>query len=130
MSFALPIVFYDCYNNPMKPCKVCKLIGLLLGKKFIMPLLGHHYPLCYYAQVKRDLKGLNLQVVGGLVTRGWTTNDVDVIGDRADAPTLNSRLHQDGIPEPVHYCGRIGEKHSHLKCAYFGIKMALTGKGY
>ena len=95
----------------------------------MMPLLGHHYPLCRLAEVRKDMAGLHLRIVGGLARRGWTTNDVDVVGDRIDIPTLSSRLRADNIPEPIHYCGD-GIHHSHLKCAYYGVKMALTGKGY
>src|SRR4051812_47825341 len=113
----------------MTDCRVCKAISMMLGKKFMMPLLGHHYALCRIADVRKDMRGLDLQLVGGLPRRGWTTNDVDVVGNRADAPTLEARLRHDHIAEPVHYCGD-GVRHSHLKCAYFGVKMALTGKGY
>src|SRR5690348_9203195 len=111
----------------MTECKICKIISLALGKKFMMPLLGHHYPMCRLADIKKDFHDLDLHVVGGLANRGYTTNDIDVIGDRADIPALVSRLEKDGIQEPIHYCGSEHGKHSHLRCAYFGIKMALTG---
>ncbi len=101
-----------------------------MGKKLLLPLIGRHYAVCRYADVKKNMHGLDLQVVGGLVNRGSTTNDVDVIGSRADIPILAHRLQSDGIEEPIHYCGGKDEKHSHLKCAYYGIKMVLTGKGY
>ena len=114
----------------MQGCKTCKVISHLLGKKYMMPLLGHHYALCHFADVKKDLRGLDLDVVGGLAERGWTTNDVDVIGNRRDIPTLSSRLRTDGIREPVHYCGSKEGRHSHLLCAFHGVKMALTGRGY
>ncbi len=113
----------------MTECRTCKLISLLLGKKLILPLLGKHYPMCRLGEVQKDMKGLNLRIVGGLVNRGWTTNDVDVIGERSDVPKLASRLAADHILEPVHFCGD-GIHHSHLQCAYYGIKMTLTGKGY
>lgn len=113
----------------MTECRTCKTISLLLGKKLILPLIGKHYPLCRLGDVQKDLRGLGLQVVGGLVNRGWTTNDVDVVGNRADVPELASRLAHDHIAEPVHFCGD-GVRHSHLKCAYYGVKMVLTGKGY
>ena len=38
-------------------------------------------------------------------------------------------LKKQGIKNPIHYCGN-KEKHSHLKCAYYGVKLALTKKGY
>jgi len=114
----------------MTDCRICRVISLGLGKKFIMPLLGHHYPLCRLSDVKKNFRGLDLRVVGGLVNRGWTKNDIDVIGNRADIPALSSRLERDGIREPIHYCGGTHEKLSHLRCAFYGIKMALTGKGY
>ncbi len=111
-------------------CKTCRFISHALGKKFMMPLLAHHYPLCRFGDVKKELRGLDLRIVGGLATRGWTKNDVDVVGERADIPTFESRLRKDGIPEPIHFCGSDDEPHSHLRCALYGIKMALTGKGY
>ena len=116
-------------NEGVKECRTCKTISKFFGKKYMMPLLGHHYPLCRLADVQKDMKGLDLELVGGLPKRGWTTNDVDVVGNRSDAPELEQRLRADNIQEPLHWCGD-GIHHSHVRCAYFGIKMALTGKGY
>jgi len=110
-------------------CDTCKLISLLLGKKIFMPLLGHRYPRLTLAEVEPHLAGLDLVVGGGLRSRGWTYNDVDVNGDKADAKILDERLKRSGIVHPVHYRGSLTE-HSHLYCAFNGIKLALTGKGY
>jgi hypothetical protein len=117
-------------DKPMKECKQCKMLATLLGKRFVMPLLGHHYPLCRIRDVNKAVTGLHLQVVGGLTARGWTTNDIDVIGDRGDIGLLAQRLKAQGIVEPIHFCGSDKEPHSHLRCAFYGIKLALTGKGY
>ena len=110
-------------------CNICKKISILCGKRLFMPLLGHRYPLLALATVEPHTEGLDLSIGGGLRTRGWTYNDVDVNGSRTDAAQLDKRLKKNGIPHPIHYCGpRIG--HSHLRCALYGIKLALTGKGY
>ncbi len=113
----------------MTECVACKTISRLLGKSYMMPLLGHHYPVCRLADVQQEVQGLKIQIVGGLIQRGWTTNDIDVVGERKDIPKFSERLRTDGISQPVHYCGD-GIHHSHLKCAYHGVKMALAGKGY
>ena len=94
-----------------------------------MPLLGHEYQKLSFEKVKRHLKGLDIEVVGGLKGRGWTTHDIDVVGKREDIPIFAERLKADAIPHPVHYC-RKQPYHSHLHCAWNGIKLAFTGKGY
>lgn len=94
-----------------------------------MPLFGHRYSKLQLADIKRHLIGLDLEVVGGLRRRGWTINDIDVIGDKKDILTLVERLKKNGIQNPVHYCGK-PFRHSHIFCAYYGIKLVLTGKGY
>lgn len=110
-------------------CETCRVISLLLGKKIFMPLLGHRYPILKYATVAPLVENLNLVIGGGLHARGWTKNDIDVNGQKEDVPEFASRLQQKGIPNPVHYCGPL-QGHSHLYCAYNGIKLAFTGKGY
>jgi len=32
----------------------------------MMPLLGHHYPLCRLADIQKDARGLKIHIVGGL----------------------------------------------------------------
>ena len=94
-----------------------------------MPLLGHNYPKIYLKDVQKSLKGLNLEVVGGLKNRGWTSNDIDVIGEKKDILILAERLKKNKIHNPVHDCGS-KDNHSHIRCVYYGIKLALTKKGY
>ncbi len=113
----------------MTNCKICKVISHALGKKFIMPLLGRTYPKINLIDVEPLLVNLDLEIVGGLEEHGYTINDVDVVGKWSDAVLLSSRLQKAGIINPVHYCGdRL--KHSHLVCTYYGVKLALTGRGY
>lgn len=80
-------------------------------------------------QIEPHLAGLELRIVGGLSERGWTENDIDVLGERTHAATLSARLRLCGILNPVHWCGTY-EAHSCVSCAYFGVKLVLTGKGY
>ena len=113
----------------MKICKVCQFISVALGKKFMMQLLGHRYPKIFLTDIEKFFDDLDIVVVGGLKNRGWTTNDIDVAGAREDAVLLAQKLQKNGISNPIHYCGEI-ENHSHILCAYYGIKLALTGRGY
>ena len=95
----------------------------------MMPLLGHTYAKITLEEIEPHLAGLDLDVVGGLKKRGWTLNDVDVVGTKSDIQILSIRLESAAIRNPIHYCGaRLN--HSHIQCAYYGTKLALTGKGY
>ncbi|MBI2108687.1 MAG: hypothetical protein HYT93_00700 [Parcubacteria group bacterium] len=110
-------------------CSVCKIIPKVLGKKFFFHLFGHEYPKLFSKDVAKHLIGLNLKLVGGLSTRGWTVHDVDVTGEKKDAAVLEERLRKDNIPHPIHLC-RQKPNHSHFLCALNGIKLVLTGRGY
>ncbi|MDO8514837.1 MAG: hypothetical protein Q7S50_04830 [bacterium] len=110
-------------------CKTCKVISRFSGKKFLMPLLGHRYSIITLEAVRVHVSDLDLEIGGGLETRGWTSNDIDVNGTRADVSVFAKRLKQNGIEHPVHYCGP-HTGHSHVLCALNGIKLALTGRGY
>lgn len=94
-----------------------------------MPLLGHHYPRLTLSKPQRCLTRLDLKIVGGLKKRGWTKNDIDVVGDKEDVRALAERLRRAGIKNPVHYCGQ-RRSHSHFQCIYYGLKLALVHKGY
>jgi len=113
----------------MENCGPCKVISIMLGKKFMMPFLGHRYSKLLLQDAEKHLGDLDLSIVGGLAKRGWTMNDVDVIGKRAHVALLSERLHASGISNPIHWCGS-RDKHSHIQCAYFGVKLAITGKGH
>lgn len=110
-------------------CRTCKIISALLGKNLFMGLFVHGRSRITFRQVEPCLSGLKLRIVGGLSERGWTDNDIDVIGDRTHVSTFSARLRAVGILNPIHWCGTY-EVHSCVSCAYFGIKLVLTGKGY
>lgn len=113
----------------MDTCKVCAVLPHLLGKKLFLPLLGHNYKKITREEVTPFLDGLDLKIVGGLEKRGYTKNDIDLIGEKKDVQILAERLLKVGVVNPLHYCGGEG-RHSHLECALNGIKLAFSGKGY
>ena len=101
----------------------------MLGKDIFVPLFGREYSKLNLADAQEHMDGLDIEIVGGLARRGWTTHDIDVVGSRRDVQLLAERLRKHNIPNPVHYFGnRI--KHSHLLGIWNGIKLVLTGKGY
>lgn len=110
-------------------CKVCGAIPKYLGKRFFEPLFGREYDRLQADTVSPLLDGLDLVLVGGLVTRGYTYHDIDVLGAHGDCACLHERLRTNGVRNPVHYCGSY-TKHSHIQCAWNGVKLVLTGKGY
>lgn len=72
------------------------------------------------------MRGLNLQIIGGLVRRGWTIHDIDVVGEPDDVRIFSERLRRAGINNPVHYGSKL-RKHSHLVCLLDGLKVILQG---
>ena len=110
-------------------CPVCKIIPKVLGKNFFFHVFGREYPKLLYKDAQKHFEGLDLKLVGGLTTRGWTVHDIDVTGDKKDAPELERRLRDNNIPHPIHLC-RGKPNHSHFLCALNGVKLVLTGKGY
>ena len=110
-------------------CSTCRILPRLLGKNFFLPLFGREYPKLFYTDIKECFEGLDVSVIGGLKTRGWTSHDIDITGDRESIPVLVERLRHRHIPNPIHFCER-KPNHSHLRCAWNGIKLTLTGKGY
>jgi len=93
-----------------------------------MPLLGHNYPNITLNQITPHLINLDLKIVGGLKRRGYTKNDIDIIGEKKDIKILAQRLAEVNIRNPLHHCGE-KHKHSHFKCTLNGIKLAFSGKG-
>jgi len=73
---------------------------------------------------------LNLEIIGGLKNRGWTVHDIDVIGDKRDVNTFAQRLKKAKINNPVHFCGGMNGKHSHISCLWNGFMLIIEGKGY
>lgn len=110
-------------------CRICAIIPVLLGKHFFLPLFGRGGTRLFQREVEPLLAGLHLALVGGLARRGWTIHDIDVVGEQEDVSVLAERALGAGITHPIHYCGR-PNRHSHLECVFFGIKLALTGRGY
>lgn len=76
-------------------------------------------------EVITHMRGLNLEIVGGLVNRGWTIHDIDVIGDPRDIPVFIERLEKARIKNPVHLCDKGIRKHSHFLCLMDGLKLIL-----
>lgn len=73
------------------------------------------------------MKGLDLELVGGLKTRGWTIHDIDVAGDIMDVPKFIERVEKEGIQNPVHFCDYGFKKHSHLLCIKDGLGVIFYG---
>jgi hypothetical protein len=94
-----------------------------------MPLFGREYAKITLNDIERYLGDADLTIVGGLIKRGWTVHDIDVIGKREDIPAFAERLRNAGFPNAIHFCGERNH-HSHVQCVFFGVKLALTGKGY
>lgn len=115
--------------NPEQSCKICSAIPKILGKKYLMPLLGHSYPRIERESLLPLLTTHNLVLVGGLATRGFTQNDIDVLGEHDDVVAFAEKIRELGIKNPVHHCGT-HTHHSHLSCAINGIKLAFTGRGF
>ena len=113
----------------MEECRVCKIISVMLGKHIFLPILCSHNKKIYFKNIIEFTKNIDIKIVGGLKIRGYTNHDIDVIGKKSDIQEFQKRISENGIKNPIHYCGE-ADRHSHLKCAYYGIKLALTGKGY
>ncbi len=73
------------------------------------------------------MSGLHLTIVGGLIERGYTEHDVDVIGNEKDVPALVQRLAERNIHNLVHYCGSDPVKHSHLRALINGFLVTFLG---
>ena len=100
-----------------------------MGKKMFMSLFGRIYRRITLKEVESLLDGLDLAIVGGLKSRGYTNNDIDIVGAKGDVSILAGRLAKKNIDNPLHYCGN-RSRHFHSTTIYYGIKMAITGKGY
>ena len=100
-------------------CRLCKLLSRTVGRTLFW-ILGVQWPKLEATQVYPHLEGLELDLVGGLKTRGWTTHDVDVVGSAAAAVELTERLRKAGIRNPVHHCSNAGG-HSHFACIRGGL---------
>lgn len=105
-------------------CRLCKLLSRTVGR-ILFWVLGVKWARLEADQVRPHFEGLDLDLVGGLKTRGWTTHDVDVVGSAEHAAVLAERLRKAGIRNPVHHCSNAGG-HSHFACIRGGLA-ALFG---
>lgn len=107
-------------------CRFCSLIS----KTFAHPIektFGRKWKKIYKHEVIIHMKGLRLQIIGGLVRRGWTIHDIDVVGNPDDVHIFVERLRKAGINNPVHYGSGL-RKHSHFICLFDGLKVILQGQ--
>lgn len=112
----------------MKRCYTCEIISEALGKR-----LFERYFFKYNKIEKKEIDALlydlNLRVVGGLLKKGWTVHDIDIVGSSEDVLKFVERLKKHQITNPVHFCGS-DKNHSHFKCLWNGLKILLGGKNY
>lgn len=110
----------------MQGCLFCKSLSRIFGHP-LMFLVGKRWERVERKDVVHHMNSLQLQLVGGLVTRGWTVHDIDVIGSEADVPLFVQRLERSGIHNPVHFCDDGFVKHSHLRCIREGLEVLFLG---
>jgi len=103
----------------------------MLGSKIfghgLTKLLGMKWKKITLEEVLPYLKGLSLQIVGGLENRGYTEHDIDVIGEEKDVPILVKRLSEKSINNLVHYCGPQASEHSHWRALKNGFLVTFLG---
>jgi len=112
----------------MKDCKICKFFSRAFGRP-LMFLLGRNWKKISREEILAQRGILNLEIVGGLKKRGWTSHDIDVIGNKKDVSAFAKRLRKAKINNPVHYCGN-AEDHSHILCLWNGLILIVKGIGY
>lgn len=113
----------------MKRCKTCEIISEICGKRLLYRIFYKNKRVTK-EQILPLAKDLKIKVVGGLVRRGWTLHDIDVVGNRQDVAIFSRRLRKNQISNPIHFCGRTSEKHSHLRCLWNGLMLILRGNKY
>ncbi len=118
------IMHEHCYQ--VAPCKWCMLGSKIFGHG-LTKLLGKKWPRLTLPQVTPNLSGLDLQIVGGLVNRGFTEHDIDVIGQESDVKVLAKRLSEAGISNLLHYCGPKASSHSHWRALKNGFLVTFLG---
>ena len=101
-------------------CRLCKALSRSIGR-LLFWVLDAHWDRLEASQVRPHLAGLDLVLVGGLHSRGWTTHDVDVVGTPVAAAALAERLRAAGIHNPVHHCNT-ATGHSHFACIRGGLQ--------
>lgn len=113
----------------MKDCRICKFFSRTLGR-FLMRVLNRKWERITIGQVSGKKKNLDLEIVGGLRSRGWTVHDIDVVGDKEDAKVFAKRLRKARVDNPVHFCSISEENHSHALCLWNGLMLIVRGIGY
>ena len=117
-------MFEHCHH--VSSCKVCKFGSRVFGHG-LTRLLGLKWKRITLEQVQPLLTDLDLRIVGGLVNRGFTEHDIDVLGDEDDVSTLVKRLKTKKINNLVHYCGSRSRKHSHWQALKTGFLVTFFG---
>lgn len=117
-------MIHTCHQ--INNCKFCTFISRSMGHP-LMFVLHKKWNKLKKDQVFGHMRGLNLELVGGLVNRGWTIHDIDVVGNAKDVPTFVDRLERGGITNPVHLCDTHlrFKSHSHFFCLLDGLKLIL-----
>jgi len=107
-------------------CKLCFFGSRLFGHG-LTHLLGKRWNKITIGQVRASFDGLDLKIVGGLINRGYTNHDIDVVGYKKDVSILVQRLTSKNINNPVHYCGIASGEHHHLQALIYGFLVTFIG---
>ncbi len=113
----------------MKECRVCRFMSRAMGGRIVMPIVCRKSDKIFLEDIKKHVRGIDIRIVGGLSDRGYTHHDIDVVGNKEHLPLFAERLRTNSVRNPIHYCGGFNT-HSHLECAFYGLKLVFTGKGY
>ena len=117
-------MFQHCYHA--SECGLCSFGSKVFGHG-LTRLMGKKWSKITIEQVRPCIEGLGLRIVGGLVNRGYTEHDIDVIGQENDVSTLAKRLAARNINNLVHYCGPASSKHSHFRALVNGFLVTFLG---
>ena len=107
-------------------CNFCKFFSRVFGHP-LMFILGRRWTKIEEKEVINHMRGLHLELVGGLAKRGWTVHDIDIIGDSKDVPIFVERLRKARVTNPVHFCDKTIRRHSHIFCLWNGLMLILNG---
>lgn len=121
-----PLRSHNIKTEMTQDCKLCIFGSRLLGHG-LTHLLGKRWSKITIEQVQPHLEGLDLRVVGGLIKRGYTDHDIDVVGYKKDVSKLVMRLTSQKINNLVHYCGPVSGTHSYLPALLYGLLVTFLG---
>lgn len=108
----------------MKRCRACEITSELLGKRLLERIFLKNHRLTA-EKVSELAKGLSIEIVGGLKSRGWTEHDIDLVGSARDIAIFSKRLKAHRIYNPIHIVGLPHHKHSHFLCLRNGLKLIV-----